>query len=251
MWAPAFRPDEIDAERQVILEEINMHDDEPSDLVHELLREALFPGHPLGREVLGDRSTITAMTPDQIARYFTPVYQPPNIVVAVAGNIEHDSVVAGVERRFPGRAWARRPARERPDAPSVRPLVVQHRATEQAHVVVGMRAIDRHDEDRFALSVLNQMLGGGMSSRLFQEIREKRGLAYSVYSYRAGVPRSSGVLAVYAGTAPGGPRRCSISSTSSSTKLATDAGHRARAGRGQGPPQGLPGAVARGLSRAA
>ena len=201
MWAPAFRPEEIDAERQVILEEINMHEDEPSDLVHELVHEALYPGHPLGKEVLGERSTITAMTRDQIADYFTTRYKPPSIVVAASGNLDHDSVVGGIDRRCvakPGTA----PARERPALAPVRPLIVQHRSTEQAHIVVGMRSLDRHDDDRFALSVLNQILGGGMSSRLFQEIREKRGLVYSVFSYRAAY-LESGVLAVYAGTAPG------------------------------------------------
>ncbi len=200
MWEPAFRPEEIEAERQVILEEINMHTDEPSDLVHELLHEALYPGHPLGREVLGERSTITAMTRDQIDGYFTTRYKPPSIVVAASGNLDHDAVVAGIDRRFTGRTGTA-PARERPALAPVRPLIVQHRNTEQAHLVVGMRALDRHDEDRFALSILNQVLGGGMSSRLFQEIREKRGLVYSVYSYRAGYVES-GVLAVYAGTAP-------------------------------------------------
>jgi len=200
MWEPAFRPDEIEAERQVILEEINMHEDEPSDLVHELLHEALYPGHPLGREVLGERSTITAMTRDQIDGYFTTRYKPPSIVVAAAGNLDHDGVVAGIERRFTGRNGSA-PARERPALAPVRPLIVQHRTTEQAHIVVGMRALDRHDDDRFAMSVLNQILGGGMSSRLFQEIREKRGLVYSVFSYRAAY-LESGMLAIYAGTAP-------------------------------------------------
>jgi predicted Zn-dependent peptidase len=200
MWAPAFRPDEVEAERQVILEEINMHEDEPSDLVHELLHEALYPAHPLGREVLGDRSTITAMTRDQIAGYFNARYKAPSIVVAAAGNLDHDGLVAGIERRFTGPS-GRAPARERPPLQPVRPLVVQHRTTEQAHLVVGMRALDRHDDDRFAFSILNQVLGGGMSSRLFQEVREKRGLVYSVFSYRAAY-MESGVLAVYAGTAP-------------------------------------------------
>jgi predicted Zn-dependent peptidase len=200
MWAPAFRPDEIDAERQVILEEINMHEDEPSDLVHELLHEALYPGHPLGREVLGERSTITDMTRDQIANYFTTRYKPPSIVVAATGNLDHDSVVAGIDRRYAGRPGSA-PPRERPALQPVRPLVVQHRDPEQAHIVVGMRSLDRHDDDRFILAVLNQILGGGMSSRLFQEIREKRGLVYSVFSYRAAY-LESGALAVYAGTAP-------------------------------------------------
>jgi predicted Zn-dependent peptidase len=201
MWAPAFRPEEIEAERQVILEEILMHEDEPSDLVHELFNDALFPEHPLGRPVLGDRSTITGMTREAIAGYFEALYRPEAIVVAAAGNVEHDQVVAGVERRFAGRPGDR-PARHRPPLPPPRSIVVHNRPTEQAHLVVGTRALDRGDDDRFALSVLNQVLGGGMSSRLFQEIRENRGLVYSVYSYRAGY-LESGALAIYAGTSPG------------------------------------------------
>jgi predicted Zn-dependent peptidase len=200
MWAPAFRPEEIEAERQVILEEILMHEDEPSDLVHELFNDAIFPEHPLGRPVLGDRSTITAMTRDAISDYFEALYRPESIVVAAAGNVDHDRVVAGIERRFDGRLGAR-PARQRPPLPPARSVAVHSRPTEQAHLVVGTRALDRGDDDRFALSVLNQVLGGGMSSRLFQEIREKRGLVYSVYSYRAAYVES-GALAVYAGTSP-------------------------------------------------
>jgi predicted Zn-dependent peptidase len=200
MWAPAFRPEEVEAERQVILEEILMHEDEPSDLVHELFAEALYPGHPLGREVLGDRSTITAMTRDEIAGYFEAFYRPHAIVVAAAGNVDHDQVVSGIESRFAGRPGDR-PTRARPPLAPARSVIVSNRPTEQAHVVVGCRALARDDDDRFALSVLNQILGGGMSSRLFQEIREKRGLVYSVYSYRAAY-LESGSLAVYAGTSP-------------------------------------------------
>ena len=200
IWAPAFRTEEIDAERQVILEEINMHEDEPSDLVHDILQEALYPGHPLGREVLGDRSTITAMARDQIRGYWADYYRPQSIVVAAAGGVDHDDLVAGVEKRFAGPDGAAPIRTPLPlDAPV--PLRVDNRQTEQAHLVVGMRAGSRDDEDRFALAVLNQLLGGGMSSRLFQEVREKRGLAYSVYSYR-GAYLETGMLAVYAGTSP-------------------------------------------------
>src|ERR671932_1584197 len=102
MWGPAFRPDEVDAERQVILEEILMHEDEPADQVHDLCQEALFPEHPLGREVLGDHGTITAMTPAQIREYFGSRYRPESIVVAAAGNVDHDDIVKGVEARYSG-----------------------------------------------------------------------------------------------------------------------------------------------------
>jgi predicted Zn-dependent peptidase len=200
MWAPSLRQEEVDCERQVILEEISMQEDEPSDQVHELLHEALYPGHPLGREVLGDRDTITAMTRDQIDGYFRTRYRPTSIVVAAAGNLDHEEVVAGVERRYVGGSGDA-PVRAIPPLPPCRPVVVCNRPTEQAHLVVGMRALDRGDDDRFALTVLNHVLGGGMSSRLFQEIREKRGLVYSVYSYRIGY-LDSGALAVYAGTSP-------------------------------------------------
>jgi predicted Zn-dependent peptidase len=201
MDSPAFRDDEVDAERQVILEEINMHEDEPSDLVHEVFHEALYPGHPLGREVLGERSTITDMTPEQIRAYFDTRYRPPKMVVAAAGNVDHDLVTAGIERRFGGRPGDA-PARIVPGLAPALPLRVVRRSTEQAHIIMGMRSITRDDDDRFALAVLNQIVGGGMSSRLFQEIREKRGLVYSVYSYRAAY-LETGAFAIYAGTSPG------------------------------------------------
>jgi len=200
MTDPAFRPDEVEAERQVILEEISMHSDEPSDLVHELAHEALFPHHPLGREVAGDRDTVGAMSPAEIEAYFRARYRPSSIVVAAAGRLDHDTVVEGLERRF-GSGSGAAPARVESHLAPVTPLVVRTRPTEQAHIVVGMRALPRDDDDRYALAVLDQALGGGMSSRLFQEIREKRGLVYSVYSYRAAYAET-GVLAIYAGTAP-------------------------------------------------
>jgi predicted Zn-dependent peptidase len=205
MDSPAFRGDEVDAERQVILEEINMHEDEPSDLVHEVFHEAIFPGHPLGREVLGERASITAMTPEQIRTYFDTRYRPPKMVVAAAGNVDHDLVTAGIERRFGGRPGDA-PARIVPPLGPPVPLRVVRRSTEQAHLIVGMRSIDRDDDDRFALAVVNQIVGGGMSSRLFQEIREKRGLVYSVYSYRAAY-LETGAFSIYAGTAPSRARQ--------------------------------------------
>jgi predicted Zn-dependent peptidase len=204
MWSPAFRPDDIEAERQVILEEILMHEDEPADLVHDVFCDALYPGHPLGREILGTTETITAMSRDDIRSYFARHFRPANIVVAAAGRVDHDALAEGVSRRFCGTPGGESPERNR-RLPAPRRVAVLRRPTEQAHLVVGTRALARDDPDRYALAVVDHVLGGGMSSRLFQEIRENRGLAYSVYSYRNAF-QETGSLAAYAGTAPGHAR---------------------------------------------
>ncbi len=200
IWAPAFRPDEIESERQVILEEIHMRDDTPDDLVHELFAEALYPSHPLGREVLGTEDTIEGMDRSTIADYHGAHYRPRSIVVAAAGRLDHD---AFVERVVAGQRGVvgDRPDRELPALAEPRRLYVYERPTEQAHIVWGVPCVSRTDVDRHAISLLNHVLGGGMASRLFQEIREKRGLAYSVYSYRAAYVET-GALAIYAGTSP-------------------------------------------------
>ena len=202
VWRPSFRPDEVESERRVILEEIGMRDDTPDDVVHELANAALFHGHPLGRSVLGTRDSITAMRRDAIVDYHAQHYVPSNVVIAAAGNLDHRQVVEHLAGRVPEETAVRpdRPARLFP--PLAR-ATGEYRATEQAHLVVSLRSIARDDPDRYALSVINQVLGGGMSSRLFQEIRERRGLAYSVYAYRAAY-ESIGSMSVYAGTAPDG-----------------------------------------------
>jgi predicted Zn-dependent peptidase len=200
---------DVETERGVILEEIAMHDDEPDDEVHDLLTAAIYGDHPLGRLISGTEKTVAPMTRDQIEGFYRSRYLPPSIVIAAAGNLEHDRVVELVEAALDGTRLgvpggppaARRPAGE---PVPVRPpsTVVRAKDTEQAHLVCGAPAIGRLDERRFALGVLNNVLGGGMSSRLFQEIREKRGLAYSVYSYTSQYA-DSGLFAVYAGCAPG------------------------------------------------
>jgi predicted Zn-dependent peptidase len=202
VWSPALRPDEVESERQVILEEIRMRDDTPDDLVHDAFAGALFAEHPLGREIAGTSHTITAMSRDAIVAYHRGHYVPSNIVVAAAGNLEHDVVVDLVERALPAELTAARPPRTNGGTTaSSHPIVVVERPLEQAHLVLGMRALRRDDPDRFALAVLDQVLGGGMSSRLFQEVRERRGLAYSVFSYRSAF-EETGAFAVYSGTAP-------------------------------------------------
>jgi predicted Zn-dependent peptidase len=200
MWSPALRTEEVDAERQVILEEVLMHLDEPSDVVQERFAEALFPGHPLGREVLGIPEVITGVTVPEIRSFFDEHYRPGNIVVAVAGDVDHDSVAEGIDRRFAGAPAGVSPQRSAP-GPEIRTLDVMSRDSEQAHLVVGVRGPDRRSPDRFALSLLNHSLGGGISSRLFQKIREERGLAYSVVSDRIAYG-DAGALAVSVGTAP-------------------------------------------------
>lgn len=208
VWSPAFRPEELESERQVILEEILMHADEPSDLVHDLLAEALYPGHPLGREVLGEASTVKAMSRDQVAAFHAAHYRTGNVVVAAAGAVDHDRIVSQLSKRHSRLDAARLgggpPPRVAPEAPP-RPRLVTERDTEQAHLVVATPAPDRDDEDRHALGMAEHVLGGGMSSRLFQSIREERGLAYSVYSYRLGY-QGAGAMAVYAGTSPDNAR---------------------------------------------
>ena len=201
VWRPALRPSDIESERHVILEELHLRDDEPEDLVQDLFTGAVFPQHPIGREVIGSVATIEGMSRDDIADFHARHYRPSNVVVAAAGNVEHDEVVTLVEAGLDHANGTRPPREPYAGQPPPRPLALLERPTEQAHLVLGMRALPNDDPDRYALTVLNQALGGGMSSRLFQEVRERRGLAYSVYSYRAAL-EETGVLAVSAGTAP-------------------------------------------------
>jgi predicted Zn-dependent peptidase len=202
-------PADVETERAVILEEIAMHDDEPGDEVHDVFTEAIFGDHPLGRLISGTEETIAPMTRGQINGFYRRRYTAPRIVIAAAGNFEHATVVRLIRKALAGTPLDSAPAAPagyRSATSRVRVLpaqtVVRTRETEQAHVVLGGSGIGRMDERRFALGVLNNVLGGGMSSRLFQEIREKRGLAYSVYSYGSQYA-DAGLFGVYAGCAPG------------------------------------------------
>ncbi|HXY94340.1 MAG TPA: pitrilysin family protein, partial [Acidimicrobiia bacterium] len=163
VWTPALRVDDVESERHVILEEISMRDDTPDDLVHDLFASALFPDHPLGREIAGTHETIGEMPRDDIAAYHAAHYHPENAVVAVAGNVTHDDVVALIDQRLPVPTEHARPARvDGADTREPRPVAVIERPLEQAHLVLGMRALPRDDPDRYALTVLDQVLGGGM-----------------------------------------------------------------------------------------
>ncbi len=194
---PAY-PD-IDSERQVVIEEIAMYEDEPSDKVHDVLAGAVFGEHPLGRPIIGRADVIGSVPVPTIAAWHDGRYVPGNIVVAAAGNLEHERIVSLVEGAFGGAA----PLPVAPASPELRGPVLRfhQKETEQYHLCLGGPGIARGDERRFALRILDTILGGSTSSRLFQEVREKRGLAYAVYSY-ASHYRDSGQVAVYVGTRP-------------------------------------------------
>jgi predicted Zn-dependent peptidase len=198
---------DVDAERKVVLEEIAMRDDDPSDLVHDLYAETYYGDTTLGRPILGTIKSIKEMSRSSVFNYYKKKYLPQDLVVAVAGNIKHKRVVAMVEE-----ALSRDNFLNVKGAPQIRPntpvktkpmqsVGLLTRKTEQAHMFYGMEGVARSDERRFAMGVLASALGGGMSSRLFQEIREKRGLAYSVYAY-AQQFAGSGQIGFYAGCNP-------------------------------------------------
>jgi predicted Zn-dependent peptidase len=198
---------DVDAERKVVLEEIAMRDDDPSDLVHDLFSDTYYGDTPIGRPILGTIDSINAMSRNTVFNYYKKKYLPQDLVVAVAGNIKHKRVVAMVEQ-----ALSRDNFLDVMAAPVIRPNIpiknskqqsvgLMYKKSEQAHMFYGMEAVARADERRFAMGVLSAVLGGGMSSRLFQEIREKRGLAYSVYSY-AQQFAGSGLIGFYAGCNP-------------------------------------------------
>ncbi|MEW6554933.1 MAG: pitrilysin family protein [Actinomycetota bacterium] len=196
-----MRPQDVDAERKVILEEIAMHEDSPDDIIHDLFVSALWESHPLGQSVLGYQNVIRTLGSDEIAAYFRRFYLPRNIVIAVAGNIEHEKV-AGLVERFMDSDGAKGLHERHSVVPEIRPhTVVYNRPTEQAHIVLGTQGLPRQHPARFALAILDNILGGGMSSRLFQKIREERSLAYSIFSYHS-MYVETGLVAVYAGTNP-------------------------------------------------
>ena len=198
---------DVDAERKVVLEEIAMRDDDPSDLVHDLYAETYYGDTALGRPILGTIDSINNMSRNTVFNYYKKRYLPQDLVVAVAGNIKHKRVVAMVEE-----ALSRDNFLDVQGTPQIRPntpikrgkqgrVGIIYRKSEQAHMFYGMEGVARNDDRRFTMGVLSSALGGGMSSRLFQEIREKRGLAYSVYSY-AQQFAGSGQIGFYAGCNP-------------------------------------------------
>jgi predicted Zn-dependent peptidase len=198
---------DVDAERKVVLEEIAMRDDDPSDLVHDLFSDTYYGDTQIGRPILGTIESINNMSRNTVFNYYKKKYKPSDLVVAVAGNIKHKRVVAMVEE-----ALSRDNFLDLAGTPNIRPntsikrgpqqpVGLMYRKTEQAHMLYGMEGVPRADNRRFAMGVLSAALGGGMSSRLFQEIREKRGLAYSVYAYSQQFA-GTGTIGFYAGCNP-------------------------------------------------
>lgn len=198
---PVIREDDVDSERNVILEELAMHEDTPEDLVHDVFLETLFGSHPLGREVMGTVDTVKSITASSLREFHDFNYHPKNIVVSAAGNVDHAQVVDWIQSEFVEDAHEVHPRSVLIPEPHLERMKIIERTTEQAHIVIGGIGYSRSHPDRFAWGVLDTLLGGGMSSRLFQQIREKRGLTYSVYSYR-NTWSEVGSWGVYAGTTP-------------------------------------------------
>ena len=245
-----IEPKDVDAERNVVLEEIAMNEDDPADSVHEAFTTQLFGDTPLGRPILGTVDSINAITREQIFEHYRAMYTPPHLVVAAAGNLDHDDVVAAVRAAFGpvlAQAGAAVPAAPRlrgsgglwdgygPAAGSGVKLV--SRPIEQANLVLGCEGLSRTDDRRFALGVLNAALGGGMSSRLFQEIREKRGLAYSVYSF-ASQHADTGLWGVYAGCLPSKADEVLAITTAEVAKVVSEGLTDAELDRGKGQVRG-------------
>jgi predicted Zn-dependent peptidase len=193
-------PEEITREKNVILEEIKRHEDTPDELVHDVFAETLWPGHPLGRSVIGRAEVIESLTREQIVAYLKEQYLPGRMVVAAAGNLDHDSLVAEVEKTLGQIPAGERGHEQIPPSVSNAETEVP-KPTEQVHFCLGTRGYNQNEEDRYVLGLIDSAVGGGMSSRLFQEVREKRGLCYSIGSYTASF-REAGMFTVYAGTSP-------------------------------------------------
>jgi len=201
-----FDPTELAKEQKVVLEEIRMYDDAPDEMIHDLFVRAMWSGSSLGEPTIGYNETIIALTRDDLQGHLKKHYGPNVVIVAAAGNVEHDRIV-----ELCAKAFADYDGRSDPPQPEEPPLtpatLFKQKDTEQAYVVLGTRGLSVRDEQRYSLSVLDTVLGGGMSSRLFQEVREKRGLAYSVYSFQQGY-RGAGLFGVSAGTSPATVQEC-------------------------------------------
>lgn len=195
-----FRAEDIDSEREVILEEISLYEDTPDDRIHDLFASVLWENHPLGKSVLGHIETVRSFSQEDILSFFSQHYVPNNLVVAAAGHLDHNKLVELIDKYFTPKTNLK--FSRKLFVPEVEPhLTVYTKKTEQAHICYGAQGFHARHQDRFALAILDNILGGGMSSRLFQEVREKKGLVYSIYSYNS-LYSETGLFAIYAGTRP-------------------------------------------------
>ena len=197
---PAFRSNEIDAERQVVIEEINMYEDDPNDVAFERFTTAVFADHDLEDPVLGTRDSVRGVSRDEIAGYWGRRYGAGSMVVAAAGSVDHDQLVEMIGERF-GEWSGGRVEHDHSSAEALSKIHVKRRDTEQAHIILGGQGLDRSDERRWAFEILNHVMGSGMSSRLFREVREERGLAYAIYAFKLAYA-DNGAWGVYVGTTP-------------------------------------------------
>ncbi|WP_425060912.1 putative zinc protease [Sporomusa carbonis] len=196
-----FAEDDIERERQVVLEEFHMYEDSPDELVHDIHLDTVWPGHPLGRNILGTVDSINRFDRDLVLEYYRDFYTPDNLVIAAAGNLEHEVLVELAIRYFSGLTGIRRKLTM--TAPVLNPTrTIISKDTEQVHVCLGTLSVPQDYPEIYPVHIINNILGGGISSRLFQSIREERGLAYSVYSYQNNY-KDAGLLTIYAGTRPG------------------------------------------------
>ena len=196
---PAFGADDVEREKKVVVEEIKMVEDTPDDLVHELFTQGFWENHPLGRPILGMRETVESFDSAVLRRYFVNAYTPRNLVISAVGNLEHERVRDLVIEKFGGLTAVGEPFTEQ--APTVVPkILIRNKELEQSHVCLGASSYPQNHDDRYSSYVLNTLLGGSMSSRLFQNVREKRGLAYAVFSGLSAY-RDAGSFTIYAGCA--------------------------------------------------
>jgi len=196
---PGFSPDDIEREKKVVLEEIKMVEDTPDDLVHELFTESFWQNHPLGRPILGTKDTVDALNQDALRRYFSTSYTAPNLIVAAVGNVTHDQVKTLIAKAFEKLPTTTQPISDAP--PMVVPrITIRNKELEQSHVCLGTVSYRQDHADRYSSYVMNTVLGGSMSSRLFQNVREKRGLAYAVFSGLSAY-RDAGSMTIYDGCA--------------------------------------------------
>ncbi len=202
-----FDKDDINREREVVLEEVNMYEDSPDELVHDIHLNKIWRDHPLGRNILGTVDAINRFDRSLVLEYYQNYYTPDNIVIAAAGNLTHAALVELADRYFGSLKGTKQ--KEKSEPPMLIPSrTVYNKDTEQVHLCLGTISVPQHAPEIYAIHVLNNILGGGISSRLFQTIREERGLAYSVYSYQTNYS-DTGLFTVYAGTRPGNAKQVS------------------------------------------